>query len=224
MAAPKKVDYDRIEPGWRAGLKSAEQLAADYSRETGIRVSSAAIKKHFRAKGVPRDLSAQVKAKADAKVLEASVSTAKRRATAAETVEHAATEIATVRLEHRSDARRTRLLVSKLTEELAAIADRPDLIEQMEQALAETGEKLAPALRQAIDRVTSLPSHVGVVKGLAEALRTLIEIERKAYGMDAEAEKPPAERPVEEWSDDELIADIKARRAIAAAQASSEGA
>lgn len=224
MAAPKKVDYDRIEPGWRAGLKSAEQLASEYSRETGIKVSAAAVRKHFGKKGVPRDLTAQVKAKADAKVLAAMVDSTKRAATQAETVDAAATEIATVRLEHRIDVRRTRRIVGKLTQDLAAIADRPELVDEMAQALAAEDDAVAPALRAALNRVTALPTQVTVVKGLAEALRTLVAIEREAYGMDADPEKPPAERPVEDWSDDELIADIKARRAIAAAQASSEGA
>lgn len=224
MAAPKKVDYERIEPGWRAGLKSAEQLAAEYSRETGIKVSSAAIKKHFRAKGVPRDLTAQVKAKADAKVLAAAVDSSRRAATAAETVEAAASEIATVRLEHRVDARRTRTLVAKLTADLADLSDRPELVQEVAQALAAEGNDRSGALRAVLDRVTSLPSRVSVVKGLADALRTLVAIEREAYGMDAEPEKPAGDRPVEEWSDEELVADIKARRAIAAAQASSEGA
>ncbi len=186
MAAPRKVDYERIEPGWRAGVKSAEQLAVEYTEETGVSVSGAAIKKHFRQQGIPRDLTAKVRAKADAKVLEASVEASKRSAKSAVIVEAAASEIAAIRLEHRADASRARRLVRKLLEELAAVSDRPDLIESMEQALAERGEKAPEALRQALNRVTSLPGSVGALKTLAEAMRTLITIEREAYSMDAD--------------------------------------
>ena len=57
MAAPKKIDYDRIEPGWRAGLLSPHQLAALYTEETGQKVSHAAIIKHFKKSCIARDLS-----------------------------------------------------------------------------------------------------------------------------------------------------------------------
>ena len=57
MAAPKKIDYDRIAPGWRAGLLRPHQLAALYTEETGQKVSHAAIIKHFKKSGIARDLS-----------------------------------------------------------------------------------------------------------------------------------------------------------------------
>ena len=52
--ARKQIDYDLIEPGWRAGIKSPAQLAADYEKETGTPVSRVAIIKHFTGRGVSR--------------------------------------------------------------------------------------------------------------------------------------------------------------------------
>ena len=184
MAAPRKVDYERIEPEWRAGIKSPEQLAAEYTRDTGVSVTHQAIRNHFRKQGVPRDLGAKVRAKADAKVLEASVAADKRSGKSAQIVEAAASEIAKIRLEHREDASRARRLVRKLTEDLATIADRPDLLKEMERALADKGEHVSDALRQAITRCTSLTGNIGALKSLADALRVLITIEREAYAMD----------------------------------------
>ena len=69
MAAPGTVDYGRIEPGWREGLKSVPQLAAEYTAATGQPITQAAIRKHFVKIGVPRDLSAKIKAKADKPVV-----------------------------------------------------------------------------------------------------------------------------------------------------------
>ena len=45
MAAPKKVDYEAIEPGWRAGIKSPEQLAA-VGRDTECLALARAIQWH----------------------------------------------------------------------------------------------------------------------------------------------------------------------------------
>ena len=73
MAAPKKIDYDRIEPGWRAGLLSPHQLAALYTEETGQKVSHAAIIKHFKKSGIARDLSSKINDRANAMVTEAMV-------------------------------------------------------------------------------------------------------------------------------------------------------
>ena len=54
MPARKKVDYERIEPGWRAGALSPSQLAAEYTDATGVSVSRSAIIKHFTELGIPR--------------------------------------------------------------------------------------------------------------------------------------------------------------------------
>ena len=35
MAAPRIIDYGRIEPGWRAGKLSVQQLADEYEKATG---------------------------------------------------------------------------------------------------------------------------------------------------------------------------------------------
>ena len=59
MPAKKRVDYDRIEAGWRAGVLSPHQLAAQYTAESGEPDSHPAIIKHFTKLEVPRDLSAK---------------------------------------------------------------------------------------------------------------------------------------------------------------------
>lgn len=60
MAAPVRIDYDRIEPDWRAGIKSAQQMADEYTLATGQKVSHAGISKHFKKLGIPRDLIAKI--------------------------------------------------------------------------------------------------------------------------------------------------------------------
>lgn len=74
MAAIRKIDYERIEPDWRAGVKSVQQLAQEYTERTGVSVTKAAINKHFKGRGIPRDLTAKIRAKVEEKVLASKVS------------------------------------------------------------------------------------------------------------------------------------------------------
>ena len=131
MAAPSKVDYERILPGWRAGVKSPDQLAAEYTAETGIKVSRQAIQKHFQKLRIPRDLTAQVRAKADAMVLEAGV-TGKVQSkdlppATAVVVEQAALDSAAIQLAHRVDIKRGREVVAQLQADLETIAGHQDV-------------------------------------------------------------------------------------------------
>lgn len=55
MAAKSQVDWEAIEPHWRAGIKSSLEIARDYREATGKSVSHTAIFKHFKALGIERE-------------------------------------------------------------------------------------------------------------------------------------------------------------------------
>lgn len=140
MAAPKKVDYERIEPGWRAGILSPKQLAAQYIEDTGESVSHAAIIKHFRKEGIARDLSGKIRDKAKAMVTEAMVTgkvTAKPSKPDSEIIEETSTQVATVLLRHRKDIAK----LSNLT---------MSLVDQLEKAVSEKDDKKRPPLAELI--------------------------------------------------------------------------
>jgi predicted GNAT family acetyltransferase len=190
MAAPKKVDYERIEPGWRAGILSPAQLAAAYTEETGVSVSHTAILKHFRKLGVPRDLAAKVAAKADAMVLESMVTGKVSAATTerdAEIIDQSATVVATVQFVQRDDIKKSRSLVMKLAKELEFQTDNMELFEQIEEALesGQDGNEMSSDARAkmqaAFQRAMSLGSRISSMKALADALKTTITLEREAY-------------------------------------------
>lgn len=190
MAAPKKVDYEAIEPGWRAGLKSPAQLAAEYTKETGVAVSRSAIIKHFDKLGVPRDLSAKVHAKADAMVAEAMVTGKVSTATTMKdsaVIDAAATDVARVRIAHRTDITRMRCLVLRLLEECEAEAADPSIFGQMGELLRSPDRNGVDKLNEAYMKAISLPQRIKGVKDLADALRVLIALEREAYGLDRAA-------------------------------------
>ena len=193
MAAKPKIDYERLEPAWRAGVKSPRQLAAEYTEETGVSVSHAAIVNHFKKLGVPRDLAAKIKAKADSLVTAAMVTgkvtsvTTKRDS---EIIEDGAIVVANIRLTHRTDIGRNRALSLKLLEELEALSDNRELFAQLSELLAsvEEGEDgtsdAYEKMQQTFRGALSLPGRVKMNKELSETLRVLVALERQAYSID----------------------------------------
>lgn len=183
MAAPKKVDYERIEAGWRAGLKSPAQLAYEYTEETGVPVSRAAIIKHFDKLGVPRNLDAKVHAKADAMVTQAMVTgkvspdTTRRDSSI---VEAAATEVATVRLSHRTDIQRSKRLANSLLEHLESIG-----LPKLPEVKGETEKQTQRTLSMAI-----LKDQSAILDKLVGTQKVLVAMEREAFGIAQMVESP----------------------------------
>ena len=186
MAAKKKVDYEAIEPGWRAGLKSPEQLANEYTEDTGVSVSRSAIIKHFTKLGVPRDLSAKVRAKADAMVAEAMVTGKVSTETTIEQkviIDAAALDVATIRVSHRKDISRFRKLALDLLAELEAETGNLDLFEELGDFLRADDDKAQDKRNELYRKVISGAGRIDSAKKLAETLKTLIGLEREAYGI-----------------------------------------
>ena len=154
MAAPRIIDYGRIEPGWRAGLLSVQQLADEYQAETGQAVTLTAINKHFKKLGIPRDLSAKIEAKAAAMVSgKVSIDGTETLPAEAAIINSAATTSANVQLSHRADIRLLRMRAQQYQQELDECEG-------------------------------DLTKRTGILKVLAETQCRLIAAEREAFGMD----------------------------------------
>ena len=186
MAAPKRVDYDRIEAGWRAGLLSPHQLAAVYVAETGEPVSHAAIIKHFKKQGIPRDLAAKIKAKSDAMVTAAMVTesvtpeTIKRDK---DIVNDGADFLTAIRLGQRNDVKRARGLANKLLDELEGLTDNRDLFAELGELLRSEDDKGQDRRNDLYQKVIDLPSRSKTMKEMSDTLKTLITLEREAYDI-----------------------------------------
>lgn len=196
MAATKKVDYDRIEPGWRAGIASPRQLAAQYTEETGQPVSHTAIISHFKKAGIDRDLSAKIQAKAEAMVTEAMVTgkvTAKPTIPEKQVIEDGAVKIAEVRIAHRADIRRARGVVNNLLIELESQTggDAAATLEQLGELMRKPDDKGMDKLNDLYQKVISLPGRAKTMKDLGESLRVLIGLERQAFGMNDKGDDEP---------------------------------
>ena len=191
MAATKKVDYARIEPGWRAGILSPRQLAAQYTEETGDPVSHAAIVNHFKKAGIDRDLAAKIRAKADAMVTQAMVTgkvTPQPAVPERQVIEDNATQIASVRISHRKDIARARSVAANLLTELE-LQTGPDaaaMLADLGELMRSPDDKGQDKLAEIYQKVISLPGRVKTMKDLGDSMRVLIGLEREAYGIEGD--------------------------------------
>lgn len=175
--ATSKVDYAIIEPAWRAGIKTPDQLAKEYTEQTGVSVSRTAIIKHFAKKGIERNLAAKIQAKADAMVNESMVTgEVREKLTIKENliIAEGALAVANIKKAHRDSAKRSRELVEKLTKQLESFS--PIEIDKDEQ----DPEKLKAQKAAALSWVKE---NASVLKQLVETQRIAVAMEREAFGI-----------------------------------------
>ncbi len=183
-AVSVSVDWDAIENDYRAGIKTLRQIA----EEQGI--THGAINKRAKRDGWERDLSAKIKAKAAALVSKDAVSNSVSSAalvTERAVVEANAELQAGIIRAHRTDITRYRALCQTMLGQLEAESDTPELFRDIGIMLAAPDDKGNDKLNEAYFKAISLPSRIDGVKKLAEALKTLIGLERQAFGIDDRA-------------------------------------
>lgn len=172
----RSVDWDAIEPQWRAGIKTKLQMSEEFG------VSRAAMDKHFAKLGIDRDLTEKIRAKAEALVTQAQVTrevTAESVATERDIVDANATMQADAVLGQRKDISRSRGVVKKLFAELETQLDCAEDFAKLGDLMASPDDNGTDKLNELYRKVMSLPSRVDSAKKLADALRVLIELERK---------------------------------------------
>lgn len=190
MAAKRRIDYDRIEPGWRAGILSPHQLAAAYTEETGEPCSHAAIIKHFRKLNIPRDLSQKIHAKAESMVTTAMVTGKVTKETIArdqQIIDEGALVVATVKLTQRKDIARSRRLVMAMMAELeeSCGTENADRLSKLGEVMRNPDEYGRDKLNDLYQTIVSLPSRAKTMRDLASSLATLIDKEREAFNIGA---------------------------------------
>ncbi|HDR8973775.1 hypothetical protein [Burkholderia vietnamiensis] len=182
MAQPKKAapDWERIEADYRAGLLSVREIAASQG------ISHAAISKRAKRDGWDRDLAKRIQAKAEALVTTRTVTsevTTERAVNDRVIVEGNAEVIANIRLAHRSDIARSRRLAMALLEELECVTENRELFEQLGEMLRSPDERGNDKRNNLYQKVISSAGRVSSMKQLSETLKTLIGLEREAYGI-----------------------------------------
>lgn len=189
VAEKKEIDWGAMENDWRAGIVPVLTLSKQFN------VSRAAIIKHWDKAGIERDLTAKIKAKAEALVTQAAVTatvTQEQRATEKTIIAVNAQMQADIMLAHRTDIQRNRKLAMTLLAEMEAQTGEFKLYEQLGEMLASPDEKGVDKLNELYRRVISTPSRIDSAKKLAETLKVLIGLERQALKLD-DAPQDPAE-------------------------------
>lgn len=218
MAQEKKAapDWERIEADYRAGLLSVREIAGAQG------VSHVAIAKRAKRDGWARDLSEKIKAKADALVTTRTVTTpvtTEQAVTDRAIVEANAEVIAGIRLAHRKDIARSRKLAMSLLGELEIETGDIELFRELGEILRSDDDKGQDKRNDLYNKVISSAGRIDSMKKLAETMKTLVGLEREAYGL-VEAQKVeltgknggPIEtrRTAQEFTDDELAAYLSA--------------
>ena len=189
MAEKKVIDWEKIELDYRAGVKSLREIASEHG------VSDTAIRKRAKRDDWVRDLSAKIKAKADDLVRKEQVRTEVRTAnpiSEKETIDANANLVASVRLSHRKDIQRSRSIAMKLFDELEhqVGVENAENLEKLGELLRSEDDKGRDALNDLYMKIISMPGRVKSMKDLSDTLKTLIALERQAFGLDDENNRP----------------------------------
>lgn len=174
------IDWEAVERDWRAGVKTKLQI----SNEQGV--SRAAMDKRFAKLGVTRDLKGQIQAKAEALVTRAQVApkvTTANPVTEKQIIDENAGVLAAVRISHRGDIARFRRLAAQLLEELEAETGDIGLFHDLGVMLRREDDKGKDARNDLYNKVISSAGRVDSLKKLSDTLKTLIALEREAYGI-----------------------------------------
>ena len=183
-------DWEKIEADYRAGILSLREIA-----EAHPGVNHVAITRRAKREGWSRDLSAKIRAKADALVTDQAVTadvTAQRHVSEREIIDANAQAIVSVRLSHRRDIQRSRSITMRLLEELELQSGREnaELLEQLGEIMRREDDRGQDKLNDLYQKIISLPGRAKTMKDLGESLRVLVTLERQAFGLDDKDQKP----------------------------------
>ena len=182
-------NWDQIELDYRAGVKSLRQIASEQN------VSEGAIRKRSKRDEWSRDLSKKIQEKADDLVRKETVRSEVRTKTTIsekDTIDANANVVASIRITHRKDISRARSISMKLFDELELMvgAENVGLLQQLGELLYSPDEKGMDKLNDLYMKIINLPNRVKAIKELSDTMKTLVALERQAYGLDDENNKP----------------------------------
>ena len=190
MTIEKKViDWEKIELDYRAGVKTLRQIADEHD------ISHVSINKRAKRDGWVRDLSAKIKAKSDDMVTKSLVTsevTKENRLTEKQIIDDNAAAITNIKLGQRKDIQRSRKIAMSLFDELEhqVGVENAENLEKLGELLRSEDDKGRDALNDVYMKIISMPGRVKSMKDLSDTLKTLIALERQAFGLDDENNKP----------------------------------
>lgn len=185
----QQADWERIESEYRAGILSLREIAARQG------ITEGAIRKKAKRLGWPRDLRRKIQQRAtdlderqqallarekEGKALPATLADLRE----AEIIEVAARNVAVVRMKHREDIDRLRQLARALVIELQLMTGERQMLSDLAHKLA-ADKVISGDQVRALEKALSATGRSTLLQRLAETTKTIVALEREAYGMDA---------------------------------------
>ena len=210
-------DWERIEADYRAGVLSLREIATKDGS-----VTEGAIRKRAKKLEWTRDLAARIASKAEDLVRKEAVRVEGTQLKTANPVaervivEANAEAIANVRISHRKDIGKARDICLSLLGELDVASREALTIQQLADLLdkaekSDGGKGMSDSIWKALDRAMQLPGRAGTLKSLTDSLKTLVTLEREAWGVptdkgDGGSDDGPAAKSADDLTDDQLAA------------------
>ena len=188
MAERKQIDWEKIELDYRAGIKTLRQIGEEHG------VSAPAITKRAKRDDWPRDLSAKIAKKADDLVNKELVNKGVNKETnisEREVIDANARAIVEVRIGQRKDIGKARSLANSLLDELEHQTINREDYESLGILLRSEDERGTDKLNDLYMKAMNTPSRIVSMQKLADTMKTLIGLEREAFGIDKEVEQKP---------------------------------
>ena len=191
----KPVDWEGVEREYRAGIRSAREIGVEFG------CSHTAINNRAREHGWSRDLSAKIRAAAEAKLSKDELSIAEvsggvsteSKISEQEIIETNALALVTVIRGHHKSLGRLSGVIQLLFDRLESELNGSDLFDRLGELMAAPDENGNDKLNELYRKVISLPSQTDTAKKLADTLKTHIELERKVFKIDDAQPTDPVE-------------------------------
>lgn len=185
----RPIDWEAVEIAYCAGVLTLRQIAEEHGP------SPAGIMKRAKKGGWTRDLNAKIQAKADELVNKALVNKAVNSVSEKQVVETTAQVMADTILNQRSDVQAGMRIVACLMSELTAICgpEKSQELEKLGELMRSENDNGVDKLNDLYRLVISLPERSKTAKTLTEALRNLIELQRKILKLDEDPAKMAAQ-------------------------------
>jgi hypothetical protein len=175
----KPVDWEAIQNDYRVGIKSLRMMACEYG------ISHVAIKKRADREGWSRDLVAKIKVSTQTRLNLAMVNSmvnSKKQVSDKTLIEVAAETQTSIILEHRRVIGRIRVIFMSLLAELETLTSHKRLFEELSEVMK--GDLGQDRRNELYNRIIELPMRIAAAKKLTDILKTLIGLEREAFGID----------------------------------------
>jgi hypothetical protein len=180
------TDWEGIERDYRAGILSIREIAQEHG------ISHTAIGKRATKDGWTRDLTAKIKAKAEALVSKDAVASevaSGNKVSEKEIVEANALVVAAVDRRHKATSKRGQELVDKLIAELEITTDNLEDFQKLgelldKSGLNDNGKWVEDKLNKIYHAVISTGGRVDSLKKLAETFEKFAKFERVAYRLE----------------------------------------